>query len=83
MLADFCWADAVANYHNLLGDTNYTWSEYATKSILESLNMTRSFFGAIPDDLLPNVGVPGGPNWVDLVIGPGYDPAGGMWVSLT
>ncbi|KAB2577912.1 Beta-lactamase-like protein [Lasiodiplodia theobromae] len=72
---------AVANYYNLLADTNYTWSEYATKSILENLNMTHSFFGAIPEELLPNVGVPGGPNWVDLVIGPGYDPAGGMWSS--
>ncbi|KAL0264772.1 hypothetical protein SLS55_000724 [Diplodia seriata] len=56
--------------------------EYATYNILERLNMTHTFFGAIPDALVPSIGVPGGPNWVDLVIGPGYDPAGGMWPRL-
>ncbi|GME42517.1 Penicillin-binding protein [Neofusicoccum parvum] len=45
--------------------------------------MTHSFFGSIPENLVPNIGVPGGPNWVDLLIGPGYDPAGGMWSSAT
>ncbi|OJD29311.1 penicillin-binding protein [Diplodia corticola] len=74
-------AYAAANYHNQLAGTNQTWTEYATSSILDHLNMTHSFFGAIPDALIPNIGVPGGPNWVDLVIGPGYDPAGGMWSS--
>ncbi|KAL1650015.1 hypothetical protein SLS58_001392 [Diplodia intermedia] len=74
-------AYAVASYHNRLTSMNHTWTEYATYSILERLNMTHTFFGAIPDALVPSIGVPGGPNWVDLVIGPGYDPAGGMWSS--
>ncbi|KAL1621259.1 hypothetical protein SLS54_005755 [Diplodia seriata] len=75
-------AYAVASYHNRLTSMNHTWTEYATYNILERLNMTHTFFGAIPDALVPSIGVPGGPNWVDLVIGPGYDPAGGMWPRL-
>ena len=50
--------------------------------ILAPLNMTHSFFGAIPDSLLPYIGVPGGPNWADLIVGLGYDPAAGMWVRI-
>lgn len=73
--------DAVANYHNQLASTNQTWTEYATQKILKHLNMTHSFFGAIPKALVSNIGVPGVPHWVDLLIGPGYDPAGGMWAS--
>jgi CubicO group peptidase (beta-lactamase class C family) len=50
-------------------------------NIFEPLNMTNSFFGAIPGHLIPSVGVPGGPNFVDLVVGLGYDPAAGLWTS--
>ncbi|KAF2089596.1 beta-lactamase/transpeptidase-like protein, partial [Saccharata proteae CBS 121410] len=72
---------AVANYRNQLRDTNLTWSDVATDDILQPLNMTNSFFGSIPDALVPYISVPGTDNWVDLFIGPGYDPAGGMWSS--
>lgn len=51
------------------------------QNILAPLNMTHSFFGTIPPGQIPNVGVPGGPNFVDLVVGLGYDPAAGMWSS--
>lgn len=57
------------------------WSEFVTQHILAPLNMTHSFLGAVPDGLIPDIGVPGGDNWADLVVGPGYDPAAGMWVS--
>jgi hypothetical protein len=43
--------------------------------------MTHSFFGTIPQNLIPDVGIPGGDNWADLIIGEGYDPAAGMWSS--
>jgi hypothetical protein len=47
------------------------------------LNMTNSFFGTIPQDIVPNIGVPGGENWADLIVGEGYDPAAGMWSSAS
>lgn len=74
-------SSAVVNYHNKLANTNQTWSDYANEEILAHLNMTHSFFGAIPDGLTKDIAVPAGENWVDLFIGPGYDPAGGMWSS--
>lgn len=42
--------------------------------------MTHSFLGAVPDRLVPDIGIPGGENFADLVVGLGYDPAAGMWV---
>ncbi|KAF4550746.1 Beta-lactamase-like protein 1 [Elsinoe fawcettii] len=74
-------AFAVVNHHNLLTSSNQTWTQFATSSILQPLNMTHSFFGPIPSNFIPNIVVPGSDNWVDLLIGPGYDPAGGMWSS--
>jgi hypothetical protein len=52
----------------------------AAEEILRPLNMTHSFFGPVPDTLIPSVTVPGGDNWADLVVGEGYNPAAGMWV---
>lgn len=43
--------------------------------------MTHTFFGRIPSPLIPHIVVPGSQNWVNLLIGPGYDPAGGAWSS--
>ncbi|KAF1951350.1 beta-lactamase/transpeptidase-like protein [Byssothecium circinans] len=74
-------ASAVVNYYNNLTSSNMTWSQLATKEIFTSLNMTHSFFGNIPEQLLPYTGVPGGPNFADLVVGEGYNPAAGMWSS--
>lgn len=71
---------AVVTYYNNLTESNLTWSQFAMQEVLSPLNMTHSFFGAIPIELLPYVGVPGGPNWADLIVGLGYDPAAGMWV---
>ncbi|KAH9870224.1 hypothetical protein J1614_007147 [Plenodomus biglobosus] len=45
--------------------------------------MTRSFLGAIPQELIPDIGVPGGDHWADLVVGDGYAPAAGMWSSAS
>lgn len=50
------------------------------EQILAPLNMTHSFFGRIPDSLLPDIGIPGAPNFADLTMGLGYDPVGGLWV---
>jgi CubicO group peptidase (beta-lactamase class C family) len=74
-------ASAVVAHHNRLTNSSLTWSNLAEKSIFAPLNMTHSFFGAIPDHLIPSIGVPGGPNFVDLIIGLGYDPAAGLWTS--
>jgi CubicO group peptidase (beta-lactamase class C family) len=72
---------AVAAYYNNVTSSSLTWSELATQELLLSLNMTHSFFGTIPQDHHPDVGIPGGDNWADLIIGEGYDPAAGMWSS--
>ncbi|KAG9187240.1 hypothetical protein G6011_05111 [Alternaria panax] len=72
---------AVAAYYNNVTSSSLTWSELATQELLLSLNMTHSFFGTIPQDHSPNVGIPGGDNWADLIVGEGYDPAAGMWSS--
>ncbi|OAG03342.1 beta-lactamase/transpeptidase-like protein [Paraphaeosphaeria sporulosa] len=74
-------ASSVVNYYNKITGSNLNWSQLTMQQILSPLNMTHSFFGSIPDSLLPDVGVPGGPNWADLVVGLGYDPAAGMWSS--
>jgi CubicO group peptidase (beta-lactamase class C family) len=71
---------AVAAYYNGLTQKNLTWSQMAAEEILRPLNMTHSFFGPVPDTLIPSVTVPGGDNWADLVVGEGYNPAAGMWV---
>ncbi|KAL1604941.1 hypothetical protein SLS60_004482 [Paraconiothyrium brasiliense] len=74
-------ASAVVNYYNNFTGSDLNWSQLTTQQILSPLNMTNSFFGPIPDALLPDIGVPGGANWADLVVGLGYDPAAGMWSS--
>jgi CubicO group peptidase (beta-lactamase class C family) len=71
---------AVAAYYNERAKKNLTWSQMAAEEILRPLNMTHSFFGPVPDSLIPSVTVPGGDNWADLVVGEGYNPAVGMWV---
>ena len=72
---------AVASYYNEITRQDLTWSQFATQELLEPLDMTHSFFGCVPDSLIPVVSVPGGENWADLVIGEGYNPAAGMWVG--
>ncbi|KAF1927179.1 beta-lactamase/transpeptidase-like protein [Didymella exigua CBS 183.55] len=72
---------AVASYYNEITREDLTWSDIVEQEILEPLNMTNSFFGPIPDSLIPGISVPGGDNWADLVIGEGYNPAAGMWSS--
>ncbi|KAL6156504.1 hypothetical protein ACJBU6_04103 [Exserohilum turcicum] len=72
---------AVATHYNDITGSDLTWSEFATQELLTPLNMTHSFFGAIPQNLMPDVGIPGGENWADLLVGEGYDPAAGMWSS--
>ncbi|KAF2712805.1 beta-lactamase/transpeptidase-like protein [Pleomassaria siparia CBS 279.74] len=74
-------ASAVVSYYNSLHNTSLTWSELAMHNVLAPLNMTSSFFGAIPKELISDIGVPGSANWVDIVVGLGYDPAAGMWSS--
>lgn len=71
---------AVTSYHNKIRHDNLTWSQLVTQELLAPLNMTHSFFGPVPDSLVPAVTVPGGDNWADLIIGEGYNPAAGMWV---
>ena len=71
---------AVAAHYNKLTGKNLTWSQMAAEEILKPLNMTHSFFGPVPDSLIPSLTVPGGDNWADLVVGEGYNPAAGMWV---
>ncbi|KAL1598357.1 hypothetical protein SLS59_007041 [Nothophoma quercina] len=72
---------AVASYYNEITREDLSWSQLVTQEILEPLNMTHSFFGAVQDELIPDVSVPGGENWADLVLGEGYNPAAGMWSS--
>lgn len=72
---------AVASYYNEMTREDLTWSQLATQEMLEPLNMTHSFFGPVPDSLIPFASVPGGDNWADLVLGEGYNPAAGMWVG--
>lgn len=72
---------AVASYYsNFVGKT-LSWSAIAKQEILKPLNMTNSFLGPVPDNLIPDLSVPGGDNWADLSIGEGYNPAAGMWSS--
>jgi CubicO group peptidase (beta-lactamase class C family) len=71
----------VATYYNNVSNSKLSWSSIVTKELLAPLNMTHSFFGTVPQDLEPYVGVPGGENWADLLIGEGYNPAAGMWSS--
>lgn len=71
------------NYYNNLTGSDLIWSQLTMKEVLAPLNMTHSFFGPVPQDLIPDVGVPGGENWADLLVGTGYDPVAGMWVSYT
>jgi CubicO group peptidase (beta-lactamase class C family) len=72
---------AVATYYNNATSSFLTWSELVTQELLQHLNMTHSFFGTVPQDLIPNISIPGGDNWADLIVGEGYDPAAGMWSS--
>jgi hypothetical protein len=75
-------AAAVVSHYNTYANASLTWSELAAQEILAPLNMTHSFFGAVPDSHFPSISVPGGENWADLVVGAGYDPAAGMWVRI-
>lgn len=72
---------AVASYYNNISNFSLPWSQIATNQLLQPLNMIHSFFGVVPQDLEPFIGVPGGDNWADLMIGEGYNPAAGMWSS--
>jgi CubicO group peptidase (beta-lactamase class C family) len=74
---------AVAAYYNDVNNTKLSWSCIATEQLLQPLNMTHSFFGTVPQDLESYIGVPGGENWADLLIGEGYNPVAGMWSSAT
>ncbi|KAF1844246.1 beta-lactamase/transpeptidase-like protein [Cucurbitaria berberidis CBS 394.84] len=74
-------ASAVAAYYNNITDLDLSWSQLVTREILAPLNMTHSFFGTVPQDLEPYIGVPGGQNWAGLIVGNGYEPAAGMWSS--
>ncbi|CAO2652489.1 Nn.00g007720.m01.CDS01 [Neocucurbitaria sp. VM-36] len=74
-------ASAVVAYYNNVTHTDLSWSQLVAEEILIPLNMTHSFFGTVPQDLQIDIGVPGGDNWADLVVGLGYDPAAGMWSS--
>lgn len=72
---------AVASQYNNITGEDLKWSAIAKQKILGPLNMTNSFLGPIPDNLIPNISVPGGDNWADLIIGEGYNPAAGIWSS--
>jgi hypothetical protein len=74
-------AVAVTAYYNNVTQSQLSWPELVAREIFAPLNMTHSFFGALPLDLISSIGVPGGTNWADLIVGLGYDPAAGMWVS--
>jgi CubicO group peptidase (beta-lactamase class C family) len=71
----------VTAYYNNMSHSELTWPQLVDREIFVPLNMTHSFFGALPLDLIADIGVPGGANWADLIVGLGYDPAAGMWVS--
>lgn len=72
---------AVASYYNKITRGDLAWSQLTTQELLEPLNMKHSFFGAVPNRLIPFISVPGVDNWADLVLGEGYNPAAGMWVG--
>ena len=72
---------AVAAWYTNVTGKDISWSELATLEVLKPLNMTHSFFGTVPQDLEPFIGIPGGENWADLIVGEGYNPAAGMWSS--
>jgi CubicO group peptidase (beta-lactamase class C family) len=74
-------ASGVTAYYNNLSNSSLSWSEIMTEQVLEPLNMTHSFLGHAPQDLEPFIGIPGGDNWADLLVGEGYNPAAGMWSS--
>ncbi|KAF2845988.1 beta-lactamase/transpeptidase-like protein [Plenodomus tracheiphilus IPT5] len=74
---------AVASHYNNVTASDLSWSQIVTEELLTPLNMTHSFFGRVPQDLIPDIGVPGGDSWVDLIVGSGYDPAAGMWSSAS
>ncbi|KAI7774390.1 hypothetical protein LA080_008817 [Diaporthe eres] len=73
---------AVASYRSSLTGTNESWADYVQSDIFGPLGMTRSFFGPPAPDMAENLAVPGVANWVDLVVD-GYNPAGGMWSSVS
>ncbi|KAF1947402.1 beta-lactamase/transpeptidase-like protein [Clathrospora elynae] len=74
---------AVVTYYNNVTDSDLSWTQLATQELLSPLNMKHSFFGPVPQDLISDIGVPGGENWADLIVGEGYNPAAGMWSSAT
>ena len=73
---------AVASYRSSLTGTNESWADYVQNDIFGPLGMSRSFFGPVRPEVVENIGVPGVSNWVDLVVD-GYNPAGGMWSSVS
>ncbi|KAG6354409.1 hypothetical protein INS49_004426 [Diaporthe citri] len=73
---------AVASYRSSLTGTNESWADYVQNDIFGPLGMTRSFFGPPAPEMAENLAVPGVANWVDLVVD-GYNPAGGMWSSVS
>lgn len=75
------FGSAVVAYYNNITASSLSWSQLATQHVLEPLNMTHSFFGAVSQDLDPHISVPGVDNWADLIIGEGYNPTAGMWSS--
>lgn len=74
---------AVTAYYNNITRSKLTWSQLTTEQLLVPLNMNHSFFGPVSDSLRPYIGIPGGDNWADLVIGEGYNAAAGMWSSAS
>jgi CubicO group peptidase (beta-lactamase class C family) len=73
---------AVSSYRNTLMGTSESWAEYVQKDIFGPLGMSRSFFGPPSPEVRDQLGIPGVNNWVDLVVD-GYNPAGGMWSSVS
>lgn len=73
---------AVASYRSSLMGTNESWADYVQNDIFGPLGMDRSFFGPVSPDIAHSIGVPGVNNWADLVVD-GYNPAGGMWSSVS
>ncbi|KAH3994760.1 hypothetical protein HBH98_164390 [Parastagonospora nodorum] len=74
-------ASSVTAYFNNVSNTDLSWSQITTEQVLQPLNMTHSFFGPVPQTLQSFIGIPGGENWANLLIGEGYNPAAGMWSS--
>lgn len=73
---------AISSYRGSLLGVNESWAYYVQNDIFGPLGMTKSFFGPPPPELRDQLGVPGVNNWVDLVVD-GYNPAGGMWSSVS